>query len=201
VQNLFRRFLFHYWYFRQPPWDTGVSPPELIEFIQDHNPGRAIDIGCGTGTNVITLGAAGWQVTGVDFAPRAIKLARQKVHKAGVTAVLLIKDVTKLQGVDGSFDLALDLGCFHGIPQDGKKDYLKQLQRILAPDGFWLMYGFLKSDAAQTGTGLTEAEVDLISSQLTLRSRRDGYDKRDRSSAWFLFQNEDHNVLNPKAQV
>jgi cyclopropane fatty-acyl-phospholipid synthase-like methyltransferase len=193
VQNLFRRLLFHYWYFRQPPWDTGVSPPELIEFIQDHNPGRAIDIGCGTGTNVITLAAAGWLVTGVDFAPRAIKLARQKVKKSGVQAVLLIKDVTKLQGVDGPFDFAFDLGCFHGIPQNGKKNYLKQLQHILAPDGFWLMYGFLKSDAAQTETGLAEAEVELISSHLTLRSRRDGYDKRDRSSAWFLFQKRDAN--------
>jgi len=193
VQNLFRRLLFQYLYFRQPPWDTGVSPPELIEFIQDHKPGRAIDIGCGTGTNVITLAAAGWQVTGVDFAPRAITLARQKVNKSGVQAELLIKDATKLQGVDGPFDFALDLGCFHGIPQNGKKDYLKQLQRILAPNGFWLMYGFLKSDAAQTGTGLAEAEVDLISSQLTLRPRRDGYDKRDRSSAWFLFQKKDAN--------
>ena len=193
MQNLFRRLLFQYLYFRQPPWDTGVSPPELIEFIQDHKPGRAIDIGCGTGTNVITLAAAGWQVTGVDFAPRAIKLARQKVNKSGVQAELLIKDATKLQGVDGPFDFALDLGCFHGIPPNGKKDYLKQLQRILAPNGFWLMYGFLKSDAAQQGTGLAEAEVDLISPQLTLRSRRDGYDKRDRSSAWFLFQKKDAN--------
>ena len=78
VRNLFRRFLFHYWYFRQPPWDTGISPPELLEFIQNHRAGRAIDIGCGTGTNVITLAQAGWDVTGVDFAPRAIKLAQQK---------------------------------------------------------------------------------------------------------------------------
>jgi len=202
VQNLFRRVLFQYWYFRQPPWDTGVSPPELIEFIQDHQPGRAIDIGCGTGTNVITLASAGWKVTGVDFAPRAIKLARQKMRMAGVQAELLLKDVTKLQGVHGPFDFALDLGCFHGIQQDGKRAYLKQLQRILAPHGFWLVYGFLKSDPAQTGTGLAEVEIDQISSQLTLRSRRDGYDKRDRSSAWFLFQKEAQEVLkSPRAQV
>ena len=64
MQNLLRRFLFHYWYFGQPPWDTGVSPPELLDFIQNHKPGRAIDIGCGTGTNVITLANAGWNVTG-----------------------------------------------------------------------------------------------------------------------------------------
>jgi len=38
---------------------------------------------------------------------------------------------------------ALDLGCFHGI--ENKADYLTQLTRILAPNGFWLLYGFFKS--------------------------------------------------------
>jgi ubiquinone/menaquinone biosynthesis C-methylase UbiE len=191
VQNLFRRFLFQYWYFGQPPWDTGVSPPELIEFIQNHKPGRAIDIGCGTGTNVITLANAGWKVTGVDFAPRAIKLARQKAGKAGVQAEFLISDATKLQGIDGPFDFALDLGCFHGIARDGRIKYLEQLDRILAPGGFWLMYGFLKTDLDQRGTGLAEWDIDQILTFLALIWRRDGFDKRERSSAWFLFQKQE----------
>ena len=188
MQNLLRRFLFHYWYFGQPPWDTGVSPPELLDFIQNHKPGRAIDIGCGTGTNVITLTNAGWEVTGVDFAPRAIKLARQKASRIGIQAKFLIRDATKLQGISGPFDFAFDLGCFHSIPQNGKKKYLEQLDRVLAPGGFWLLYGFLNADTHQTRSGLTEADIELIASRLTLCSRRDGFDKRERSSAWFLFQ-------------
>ena len=190
MQNLLRRFLFHYWYFGQPPWDTGISPPELLDFIQNHKPGRAIDIGCGTGTNVITLANAGWKVTGVDFAPRAIKLARKKASKAGVQAEFLIKDATKLQGISGPFDLAFDLGCFHSIPQDEKTKYLDQEDRILAPGGFWLMYGFLNSTTEQSRSGLAEADIDLISSRLALVSRRDGFDQRERSSAWFLFQKQ-----------
>jgi ubiquinone/menaquinone biosynthesis C-methylase UbiE len=188
VQTLLRRFLFHFWYFGQPPWDTGVSPPELLDFIHNHKPGRAIDIGCGTGTNVITLANAGWKVTGVDFAPRAIKLAKQKTSKAGIQAELLVRDATNLQGVDGPFDLAFDLGCFHTIPQDGRTKYLGQLDRILARGGSWLMYGFLQTAADQTGPVLVQAEIDRISSQLALVSRRDGFDKRERTSAWFLFQ-------------
>jgi len=199
VQNLFRRLLFHYWYFGKPPWDTGVSPPELLDFIQKHQPGRAIDIGCGTGTNVITLAKAGWKVTGVDFAPHAIKIAKQKVNKSGVQAQLLVEDATKLRGISGPFDFAFDLGCFHTIPQNGKIEYLKQLDRILAPNGFWLMYGFIKSDAVHAGRfdtlsaapGLVEADIGRISSQLTLLSRRDGFDdKRAGASAWFLFQKQ-----------
>lgn len=191
MQTLFRRLLFHYWYYRQPPWDTGVSPPELLEFIQNHAAGRAIDIGCGTGTNMITLARAGWKVTGVDFAPRAIRLARKKLKGAGVQAELLVKDATKLAGINGPFELAFDLGCFHTIPQPGKTEYLKQLDRILAPAGFWLMYGFLISDTQDSSHGLFAADIAAISSKLKLLSRQEGFDNHKvKSSAWFLFQKQ-----------
>jgi ubiquinone/menaquinone biosynthesis C-methylase UbiE len=189
VQNLFRRLLFQYWYFGQPKWDTGISPPELLDFVDTHKPARAIDIGCGTGTNLITLAKAGWQVTGVDFAARAIQLAERKVRDASVRAELIVNDATKLKGISGPYDLALDIGCFHGIPKDGQSNYLKELDRILAPNGFWLMYGFFKTEPLRSGTGLVEADMNLTSSQLTLVSRRDGFDdKRARPSAWFLYQ-------------
>ena len=189
VQKVFRRLLFQYWYFRQPPWDTGISPPELLEFIETHQPGRAIDIGCGTGTNVITLARAGWRVTGVDFAPRAITLARRKAKRAGIRANLSVNDATTLKGIAGPFDLVLDIGCFHGMPQEKQADYLDQLERVLAPGGSWLMYGMLKADAAHSGPGLTEADINGISARLTPVKRKNGVDTtRGRSSAWFLFQ-------------
>jgi ubiquinone/menaquinone biosynthesis C-methylase UbiE len=194
VQNLLRRLLFQYWYFGHPPWDTGVSPPELLDFIQNHKPGRAIDIGCGTGTNIITLANAGWRVTGVDFAPRAIKLAQQKASKAGVQAEFFLRDAAKLEGIDGPFDLAFDLGCFHGIPQEGRPKYLAQLDRILAPGGFWLIYSFLKTDPNQRPTGLAERDIEQILTHLALIWRRDGFDQRERASAWFLFQKQEQLV-------
>lgn len=191
MQNLFRRLLFQYWYFGQPKWDTGISPPELLEFIDKHQPARAIDIGCGTGTNVITLAKAGWQVTGVDFAPRALRLARQKLKSSNTKANLRVSDATNLKGIVGPYEFALDIGCFHSIHKAGKAKYLKQLDRILTPNGFWLMYGFLNSNPLHADTGLDPADLDLISSHLTLVSRRDGIDdKRDRKSAWFLYQNQ-----------
>ena len=51
-------------YLRQPPWDTGVSPPEVIEVIEGGviTPGRAIDLGFGTGTNAIYLARHGFTV-------------------------------------------------------------------------------------------------------------------------------------------
>lgn len=191
MQTLFRRILFQYWYFGQPRWDTGISPPELFDFIETHKAARAIDIGCGTGTNLITLAKAGWQVTGVDFAPRAIRLAKRKIKSSSTKADLHVRDATDLRGINGPFEFALDIGCFHSIHKAGKAKYLKELHRILAPNGHWLMYGFVKSDTLQAGTGLAQADLQLVSSTLTLVSRRDGTDdKRDRKSAWFLYQKQ-----------
>jgi SAM-dependent methyltransferase len=183
--NLLRRLNFNLWYFRRPPWDRGISPPELFDFISKHPAGRAIDLGCGTATNVITLAQHGWQVTGIDFAPRAIQIAKRKAQKAHVTVDVRVGDATKLDGIDGPFDLALDMGCFHGVEK--KLDYLSQLKRVLATNGYWLMYGIFKS--ANSTTSLIESDIKLIQTQgFLLLSRQDGMDLRERPSAWFLFQ-------------
>lgn len=194
---MFRRLTFNFWYFRKPPWDSGISPPELLEFIKTHPAGKAIDLGCGTGTNVITLARAGWQVTGVDFAPRAIRRAVKKIRQSGIQADLRVGDVTKLKDVFGPYNLALDIGCFHGLSQSGKQDYLTQLDRLLAPNGFWLMYGFFTPDPLQPGPGLAKAEIELISARFSLLSRRDGFDRRERPSAWFLFQKPNGTPTSP----
>lgn len=141
--NLFQRLRFNFWYFGNPPWDTGVSPPELYEFIDTHRPARAIDLGCGTGTNVITLAKAAESVTGVDFASRAIALARRKARAAHIQGKLRVGDATRLDGIEGPFDLALDMGCFHNIGE--RAAYLRELDRLLAPGGFWLMYQFVQA--------------------------------------------------------
>jgi cyclopropane fatty-acyl-phospholipid synthase-like methyltransferase len=186
-----QRLFFQFSYYQKPPWDTGISPPELFEFIENHPPGRAIDIGCGTGTNVITLASRGWKVTGVDFAPRAIHLARQKIKTVGVRAELSVNDATNLHGITGPFDLVLDIGCFHGLPAKNREKYLDQLDRVLAPGRFWLMYGFYQLKADHAPPGLQEADISRISTRLTLLSRRDGFNKGERPSAWFLFQKKD----------
>ncbi len=183
--NFLRQINFNFWYFRRPPWDSGISPPELLDFISKHPAGRAIDLGCGTGTNVITLVQNGWQVTGIDFAPRAIRIAKGKAQNANVKADLRVNDVTKLNRIDGPFDLALDLGCFHGIEK--KLDYLIQLKRLLASNGYWLMYGIFKTP--QFGHGLDASDIELIQAQgYRLLAQQDGVDRRERKSAWFLFQ-------------
>jgi len=186
---MMRRLRFAWMYLRRPSWDSGITPPELQEFIATHPPGRAIDLGCGTGTNVIALAQNGWQVTGVDFIPKAIRLAKQKTKNKKIHADLRVGDVTRLTGIAGPFDLALDIGCFHGV--ENKPAYLDELDRLLAPGGHWLLYGFFKPASQLPGPGLAAPDLTLISARgFSLLSRTDGFDKKERPSAWFLFRRD-----------
>ena len=184
---MLRYINFNLWYFIRPPWDSGISPPELLKFIDDHQTGRAIDLGCGTGTNLITLARNGWQVTGIDFAPRAIHIAKRKAKKANVTASIAVGDVTRLDKISGPFDLTLDMGCFHGV--EDRAAYLSELKRILASGGYWLLYGIFKSDLYPGRPGMIPTDLELIQANgFELLSRKDGKDKRERPSAWFLYK-------------
>ena len=184
---MLKRLEFDLWYLFHPPWDSGVSPPELFEFMATHPAGRAIDLGCGTGTNVVTLAEHGWHVTGLDYSPRAIRIAARKARLAGVTATLSVCDVTRMSCITGPFDLALDIGCFHAV--QGRAAYLSSLVLILSPGAYWLMYGFFKDLPRQRGSGLTTEDLSVIESHgLRLVSRQDGIDVRERRSAWFLYQ-------------
>lgn len=182
-----RRLYFGLLYFRNPPWDTQVSPPELLEFIAQHSPGRALDLGCGTGTNTITLAKHGWKVTGVDFVGRAINQAKNKAELAGVSVDLLLEDVTKLERVSGGFDLILDIGCFHSLDDSGKTAYLNNLERLTVPGSFYLMYGFV-SEGDNGGPGIRVPDLKAIEENFSMSNREDGTDRGQRPSAWFTYR-------------
>jgi cyclopropane fatty-acyl-phospholipid synthase-like methyltransferase len=188
----FRHWLrFHLWYYRHPPWDTGISPPELHEFIEQNPAGRALDMGCGTGTNVITLAHAGWRVVGVDFVARAVHTAQRRVRQAGMSelAEVYVDDVTRLEGVTGSFNLILDIGCYHGLPVEAQAGYRRNVERLLAYGGAWLMYTRCRPESARA-LGISEKHIRRLQEQWRLEKRADGFDRMDVPAVWLTFRNE-----------
>jgi 2-polyprenyl-3-methyl-5-hydroxy-6-metoxy-1,4-benzoquinol methylase len=185
---MLQKLWFNLSYFRKPVWDTGISPPELMEFVSQHAPGRALDLGCGSGTNVITLAKHGWQVTGVDFARRAIQIASKKAQLDKVTVNLSIGDVTRLDQISGHFDLILDIGCYHSLSVNGRKACLSKIVQLLSPSGIYLLYVFFKSSPDEIGPGVTVIDIDAISQSLQLIKRQDGSERGRRPSAWLTYQ-------------
>jgi len=166
--GLQRAFYGFFYRFGRPPWDTGISPPELVEVVEGPSalaPGRALDLGCGTGTNAVYLARHGWEATGVDFVPGAVARARKRAHACGSNARFVAGDVTRLGdlGVVGPFDLVLDIGCFHGIPEALRSAYGDQVARVTAPGATLLMFAFAQPARRWAPIGFLGAtEVDLV---------------------------------------
>ncbi|MGB9302869.1 MAG: class I SAM-dependent methyltransferase, partial [Mycobacterium sp.] len=60
-------------------WRRDTPPAELVALVEGPTAlpaGRALDLGCGTGTDTIYLATHGWDVTGVDMVPKALDIAR-----------------------------------------------------------------------------------------------------------------------------
>lgn len=185
--NLQRKLFYYLSYLRKPPWDTGVSPPELLAFIESHPPGRALDLGCGTGTNAITLAKRGWQTVGIDFVGRAIRAAQRKARLAGVQVDFRQGDVARLKGVGGPFDLILDIGCFHSLTSASKRSYIENLPALLSQNGVYMLYGFLGDER---GHGITPEDLALFEKHLRLAARQDGVDRRQQASVWLTYQHK-----------
>jgi len=190
IKKQIQRLAFNLRYYRQPPWDTRTTPPEVEAFANIHPPGRALDLGCGTGTNMIYLAERGWDTVGVDYAPKAIRAAKRRIKHSENISQFIVDDVTQLNKVVGTFDLILDIGCYHNLGEVEQDSYIKNLIRFLAPGGYYLLYVFFRSSDEIARPGAIEADLTRISKHLSQHSRQDGLERGTRPSAWLTFQNK-----------
>jgi SAM-dependent methyltransferase len=183
-----RKFFFtlQYW-LKDPPWDTGITPPEVYHFLEGKPPGRALDLGCGTGTNVITLAEYGWRTSGIDFVPRAIRTARRKARKAGVADRTDFQAGDALSGdsFQGEYNLILDIGFFHSLSGSQTEIYRGNINAHLASGGSLLLYVHLRQGLGP-GHGATEAGLSRFGESLKLAWRKDGKES-SRPSAWLEY--------------
>lgn len=148
----------------KPPWDTDVPPPELVELVTGADaavPGRALDLGCGTGTNAAYLARHGWEVVGVDLVDRAVQQARQKSDAAELPVTVVRGDVTRLDELDvaGPFDLFFDLSCYCGIPTHRRDGYADGITRRAAEGARLLLFGYGPGVFEDGYTGVTATEL------------------------------------------
>ena len=174
------------------PWDTGMVPPELHE-LRDNGllrpPGVALDLGCGTGTNVAFLARLGYVTIGVDFALLALVTARQKAIQSGLSAYFCLGSVTDLGFLDVQANFALDMGCLHSLPPENRTRYAQSLAQRMTSGGLYLLYGFDFDAAAQGGpSGFDGDEIQTrFSPGFELRWRRPST-QGTRPVAWYLLE-------------
>lgn len=147
------------------PWDQDHVPAELSALVEGSSalaPGRALDIGCGTGTQAVYLAQHGWQVTGVDVVERALGHARRRAEGAGVTARWVAGDATRLAelGLGDGFGLIHDRGCFHDLPHQDRDAYATGVTSLAAPAATLLLMTFVPgSRRIGVASGASEDEI------------------------------------------
>jgi len=116
------------------PWDTGRPSSELQRVLMQNaiQPCRALEIGCGTGTNSVWLAEQGFEVTGIDLAQLAVEQAEKRARAAAVKAHFVVADVLNLPDLGGPFGFFFDRGCYHAVRRSAPNEYAGAVARQLA---------------------------------------------------------------------
>lgn len=144
------------------PWDQDHIPVELSALVEGPTaPGRALDVGCGTGTQAVYLAEHGWQVTGVDAVPRALAQARCKAEEKGVEVKWVSGDVASLStlGLDNGVNLVFDRGCFHDLSPAARDGYVRGVSELAMPGATLLLLAFAHRERGIGPTGASEEEI------------------------------------------
>ncbi len=94
---------------------------------------RLLEIGFGTGTDLLQFARAGALVTGVDLTPRSSDIARRRFDIYGQRGEFLIGDGENLSFPDESFDVVYSFGVLHHTPDTARA--IKEIHRVLRPRG------------------------------------------------------------------
>jgi len=108
-----------------PGWKAEIHHRAMHLPVQ---PGRRLlEVGCGTGDLLAGVAALGWQVTGVDFDPQAVAVARSRgldVREG---------DLPGQAFADGAFAAVTMFHVIEHVPDP--RALLVECRRVLAPDG------------------------------------------------------------------
>jgi SAM-dependent methyltransferase len=103
--------------------------------------GRAVlDLGCGTGVDLVRFARGRARVVGADLSEAAIRLARQNVGHQHLQAGLLVADGERLPFADDHFDYVFA----HGVVQytaNGRR-LVDEVRRVLKPGGEAVFQGY-----------------------------------------------------------
>jgi SAM-dependent methyltransferase len=122
------------------PWDTNEPDENLVELIESRTvfPCKALEIGCGTGTNSLWLAGQGFSMLGVDISQEAVNRANKKKENLSLSCDFAQLDFLHDMSLRQSFDFVFDRGCFHVFDQEEERLlFARQVSRVLKTNGRW----------------------------------------------------------------
>lgn len=134
--------------------DCGSGSDQILaEQVERLTPGRAMEIGCGTGGNAVWLAKNGWRVTAVDHSVVAIEKGKQLAAEQGVNVEFVVADASTYQP-QSQYDL---ITCFYiQLFPPQRANLLAILSKALVPGGTLL---FISHDKASPPAGWSEEDL------------------------------------------
>lgn len=105
---------------------------EVIGFAR-YGGKKLLEVGCGTGTDLLQFARNGARVTGVDLTPRSVEITRRRFQVYGLAGEFLIGDSENLGFPDNSFDVVYSFGVIHHTPDTERA--VREIHRVLRPGG------------------------------------------------------------------
>ena len=143
---------------RTAPWVIGEPQPAIVDLERTGAiRGKVLDVGCGTGEHTILLTRLGYDVLGIDFAPRAVEHARENATEEGVDARFEVADATNLPDVP-AYNTMIDSALFHIFDDTDRPKYVSSLHAACRPGA--LVHLLALSDAGHGfGPEVSEAVI------------------------------------------
>lgn len=133
------------------PWSHNEPTVFLSEICRRRKPGKALDIGCGAGTDSVFLASQGWEVTSLDFVAKALEYTQQRAAEQGLSVNPVVADITTWEPPE-QYDIVLDHGLLHNMDPVRHDAYRETVMKALAPDGeFVLLHWHPRYDGQPNG--------------------------------------------------
>ena len=132
-----------------PHWAESQEPlvfaSQLLEMLGKESGNIILEIGAGDGRDSIFFAKKGNEVTGIDIAPGAVKMANKNAQLAGVSGKITFQvgDAERLQFKDSSFDGVYSISVLHAT--DLKLSF-KEIARVLRHKGKAIIYLYEKTN-------------------------------------------------------
>jgi SAM-dependent methyltransferase len=115
-----------------PPSTTPFALEYAYHLLGDVTGKTVLDLGCGTGINLIPLLKRGARTIGIDISPDLIRLAERRLADAQLESILQVGSAYNTGLADGSVDVIYCMSLIHHLEIARARD---EMLRILTPNG------------------------------------------------------------------
>ena len=157
-----------------PPADTPFPLEYGFYLLGDIRGKTVLDLGCGSGEELIPLVHRGANVIGIDISPDLVAIAERRLRDAGLSASVRVGSAYETGLPSASVDSIFCLSLIHHLDIPKVRE---EMRRILRPGGYLILkepirfsktYGLLRSllpnqeDISDYEHPLTEAELGIV---------------------------------------